>query len=352
MSALLVRALAASLRVGRAYQPRVACDEPRILVIRRNRMGDMICTLPLLRALRRQFPAAHIVVACDAAGAPIAEACSAVNRVILLRQGWNRWLASIDAAHGLQDFDWVIAAKAGFDKRLAFLVRLTNAARRIGYENAASSKFYTDPVAIPADLWRIHQIEATLGLLAPLDVEVPVDPVPDLKLDLPQAALAFAEAQAPFWKDRRLVLVNLSSTSPLRFRDEDFATLVAGLSQRDDLAIGLVGLPADLPRARGLAESTVGCVCVFPTPGPLELAALVGRAHLLITGEGGAAHLAAAMDTPAVVLWSEGPFEKWYSRGPRHTFVRLEPGETLLPLDRACAALAPYLEGERAPFVP
>ena len=58
------------------------------------------------------------------------------------------------------------------------------------------------------------------------------------------------------------------------------------------------------------------------------------------------------MGTLAVVLWSEGPFEKWYSRGPRHAFVRLEPGEGLLPLDRVRAALAPYLESERAPFVP
>jgi heptosyltransferase III len=352
MSALLVRALAASLLLGHRHDSRISCDDPRILVIRRNRMGDMICTLPLLRTLRRRFPAGHLAVACDAAGAPIAQACSAVDRVILLRPGLNRWTALVGNARGLQEFDWVIAAKAGFDKRLAFLTRLTNAARRIGYENGTASKFYTDPVAIPADLWRIHQIEATLGLLAPLGVEVPVYPVPDLQLDLPAAAIAFAEALAPFWKDRRLVLVNVSSTSPLRFRDEDFAALVTELSSRADLAVGLVGLPADLPRAHRLAEATAGRARVLPTPGPLELAALVGQAHLLITGEGGAAHLAAAMGTLAVVLWSEGPFEKWYSRGPRHAFVRLEPGEGLLPLDRVRAALAPYLESERAPFVP
>ncbi|HEY0256557.1 MAG TPA: hypothetical protein VGC39_03860, partial [Candidatus Methylacidiphilales bacterium] len=46
-------------------------DSPRILVIRRNRMGDMICTLPLLHALRKGYPTAHLTVACDPAGAPI-----------------------------------------------------------------------------------------------------------------------------------------------------------------------------------------------------------------------------------------------------------------------------------------
>jgi heptosyltransferase-3 len=346
-----VSTLAALLRLGRRHHPRVSCDDPRILIIRRNRMGDMICTLPLIRALHRQFPEAHLAVACDAAGVPIAQACSAVDREIPLRRGAALWLAPLMHPREWQDFDWVIACKAGFDQRLAQLARLTNAARRIGYENAASSEFYTDPVPIPADLWRIHQIEATLGLLAPLGVALPDDPVADLALDLPATALAFAETIAPFWRDRKLVLVNVSSTSPLRFREEDFAALVAELSARADLAVGLVGLPSDLPRARRLAAPTAGRARVFPTPDPLELAALTARAELLITGEGGAAHLAAAMGTPAVVLWSEGPFEKWYSRGPRHTFVRLEPGESLLPFERVRDAVASHLEGSCGKFV-
>jgi len=343
MSALSVRALAALLRLGRRHRPRVACDDPRILVIRRNRMGDMICTLPMLRALRHRFPKAHLAVACDAPGVPIAQACSAVDRVIPLRRGGALWLAPFMRPREWQDFDWVIAAKAGFDSRLALLARLTNAARRIGYESAAASDFYTDPLPIPADLWRIHQIEATLGLLAPLGIAPPADPVADLVFDLPASAIAFAETLAPFWRDRRLVLVNVSSTSPLRFCDEDFAELVAELSARPDLAVGLVGLPGDLARAERMAARTEGRARVFATPGPLELAALLAQARLFITGEGGAAHLAAAMGTPAVVLWSEGPFEKWHSRGPRHVFVRLEPGEALLPPSRVRDAIAPYL---------
>ena len=33
---------------------------PRILVIRRDNIGDLVCTLPLFRALRRQLPEAHL----------------------------------------------------------------------------------------------------------------------------------------------------------------------------------------------------------------------------------------------------------------------------------------------------
>lgn len=110
---------------------------PRILVIRRNRMGDMIYTLPLLHTLRRHHPRAHISVACDPLGAPIAQACEAVNDVVILATGWNPWQATYKNAGALQDYDWVIAAKGGFDRRLAVLARLTNATLRIGFERTA-----------------------------------------------------------------------------------------------------------------------------------------------------------------------------------------------------------------------
>jgi heptosyltransferase-3 len=316
-------------------------EAPRLLVIRRNRMGDMICTLPLLRALRRRFPRARITVACDQAGVPIAQACSAVDRVILLRRGWRLWTAPFGSPRQWQDFDGVLAVKAGFDRRLGWLARLTNAARRIGYEDGPRSDFYTDPVPLPTELWNVHQIEATLGLLAPLGIAPPADPVRDLTLDLPAPAVAFAENLSSFWKESRLLLINLSSTTPIRVRDGDLAALIRGYTGRDDIRVGLVALPRDLARARSLAEGSGARV--LDTPGPLELAALIGRAHVLVTGEGGGAHLAAAMGRPAVVLWSEGPFEKWHSRGHGHTFVRLEPGEKWVPLDRLRAALAAYL---------
>ncbi len=84
-------------------------------------------------------------------------------------------------------------------------------------------------------------------------------------------------------------------------------------------------------------------VVALETPGPMDLAALLEKALVLFTPEGGAAHMAAAMNTPALVMWSEGPFEKWRSRGWRHAYVHAERGEKLVPLDRVWQALTPFL---------
>ncbi len=321
-------------------------SDPRILVIRRNRMGDMIYTLPLLHALRRHYPQAHLTVACDPAGAAIAQACAAVNEVIVLKRSWLPWLALLKNAARLQDFDWVIAAKGGFDRRLAVLTRLTNAAIRVGFvpRTDRPSDYYTDLVALPENPFDEHQIETLLRLLQPLGVLTVNTYAVNLSLAVPESSRQFAESHLTQFGFTPIFLINISSTVKLKFREEDFVALITQILASTDFIVGLVAAPADQPRAVELAaQMASGRVLALATPGPLDLAALLQKAVCLFTPEGGAAHLAAAVGTPAVVLWSEGPFKKWHSRGTNHVFVHAEEKEKTVPLERVWQALQPLL---------
>ena len=336
------------LRRRQKQPPRRDARNPRILVIRRNRMGDMIYTLPLLHALRRHFPEAHLTVACDPLGAPIAGACEAVNDVIILKPGWNPWQAVIKNASHLQDFDWVIAAKGGFDRRLATLSRLTNAAIRIGFERPSGSPslYYTDPIELPENPNEEHQIDTLLRLLKPLGLVHVTELTINLSLRIPEASLAFAKETlgVPPFTGNRLVMINFSSTVGLKFREQDFIELARRILSASEFAIAFVATPLDQQKAQEIAICMASKrIVAIDTPGPLDLAALLEKAAFLLTPEGGAAHLAAAVGTPALVLWSEGPFKKWYSRGKRHAYVHAEPGEESIPLERVWQALQPYL---------
>jgi ADP-heptose:LPS heptosyltransferase len=341
--------LASPLKLHRVNLPGRDPSSPRVLVIRRNRMGDMIYTLPLLHALRRHYPKAHITVACDPAGAPIAQACASVNEVILLESGWNPWQAVLKNATAMQDFDWVIAAKGGFDRRLAMLVRLTNATVRIGFERRADrlSAYYTDPVALPPHANEEHQIDTLLRLLNPLGLVKPTEYTVDLRLNVPDASKKFALSvlnELPQVPRRQLLLINLSSTVHLKFREEDFIALAARILGSTDYLIGFVAAPTEQQKAHEIAVCMASKrILSIDTPGPLDLAALMEHAVLLLTPEGGAAHLAAAVNLPALVIWSEGPFKKWYSRGKGHAYVHPEPGEKNIPVERVWQALQPFL---------
>jgi ADP-heptose:LPS heptosyltransferase len=140
------------------------------------------------------------------------------------------------------------------------------------------------------------------------------------------------------------MLVNLSSTVPLKFGEDDFIALISRILSSSDLAVGIVAAPLDQTRARELAGRMASeRVIAMTTPGPLDLAALLQKAACLFTPEGGAAHLAAAVETPAVILWSEGPFKKWHSRGANHFFVRAENNENIVSVERIWQVLQPVL---------
>jgi ADP-heptose:LPS heptosyltransferase len=339
---------AATLRLRAPRRPPPS-GGPRILVIRRNRLGDMIYTLPLLHSLRRHLPGAHIAVACDPVGAPIAEACEAVNQVIVLAGGWNRWQAAYKNAAALQHYDFVIAAKGGFDRRLAVLTRLTNASTRIGFENITGgvSAYYTNPIPLPPRMNDEHQVETILRLLAPLGIARPKTFRVNLNLRVPDASREWAAeilSSPPFSEARSFMLVNFSSTVGLKFREEDFIALIRRVLGATNLAVGLVAAPVDQQLTHEIAMCMASKrVVSVDTPGPMDLAAMLEKAFLLFTPEGGAAHLAAAMRAPAVILWSEGPFKKWRSLGPRHAYVLAEPGEKFIPLDRVWQTLQPLL---------
>jgi ADP-heptose:LPS heptosyltransferase len=345
MISFLLNLLAQGLRPYARHHPEKNPSAPRILVIRRNRMGDMIYTLPLLHALRRHYPNAHLAVACDPAGAAIAQACAAVNEVIVLEKSWLPWLALLNNAARLQDFDWVIAAKGGFDRRLAALTRLTNGAIRIGFvQQLDRPAGYTDPVAPPENPFDEHQIETLLRLLRPLGIVAGENFPIDLSIIVPKSSLEFAApilAQPSF---QHFMLINLSSTARLKFREEDFTALAAQVLTATDLSVCFVAAPLDQPQAVKLAATMNSeRVTSVATPGPLDLAAFLKKAICLFTPEGGAAHLAASVGTPAVVLWSEGPFRKWHSRAPNHVFVHAENEESFVPLERVWQALQPLL---------
>jgi len=343
MTALLNLAASILRRYG-SHSPVKNSSGPRILVIRRNRMGDMIYTLPLLHALRKLHPAAHLTVACDVPGAAIAQACDAVNEVIVLQRGGISWLTSLKNAARLQNFDWVIAAKGGYDRRLETLSRLTNAVRPIGFCRPESSTLYTDPVALPEDPVREHQIETLLRLLKPLGAPTDNSIAVNLKLTVPESSREFAQTLLAPLNFTSFMLVNLSSTVPLKLGEDDFAVLISKVLDSTDLAVGIVAAPIDQTRAAKLAEKIASSrVAAMATPGPLDLAALLQKSVCLFTPEGGAAHLAAAVGTPAVILWSEGPFEKWHSRGANHVFVRAEKGELVVSPERIWQALQPIL---------
>jgi ADP-heptose:LPS heptosyltransferase len=128
--------------------------------------------------------------------------------------------------------------------------------------------------------------------------------VADLALSAEDRRAAEAE-RARLAGDARLVAIAPFSSlrqAWKRYPAERWAAIAAGLAARG-FAVGVVGGPAEQEEARALG--TAAGAGVLPTaPLPLKpLAALLGRADLVISGDTGPMHLAWAAGAPVVAIY-------------------------------------------------
>ncbi|HSI85636.1 MAG: glycosyltransferase family 9 protein [Candidatus Methylacidiphilales bacterium] len=344
----------------------------RILILRRNRMGDMLCAYPLIRAIRLAYPEAVIHIACDKAALAVAQACPHADGAILLRPGWHRWHMALRNAGDLQGYDVAVAVKGGFDLVLASLLRLTNAPMRIGFrpkdsERSGSdvaisseiSAFYTH--ILPPPPWGEHQMETCLRLAGPLlaaptksrhitdigsDIHAAIRDgalriSPDIRRwaddALTRIVPGFSHAAGP----SRFALINISSTTPLKWKDAYFQEFVRRLVHDLSLPAAFVFAPADQPRAEVMVRAlAIPGVTSLATPTPLHLAAVLQHAAFLFSPEGGAGHLASFTGTPLLLLWSEGPYEKWHPRAEKlHVFRADLAHPQLITIDEVMDAI-------------
>ncbi len=315
-------------RAGAAAQTdREPFDARVILLIQLDHMGDAVITSAMLAPLRRRFPGAAIEVLAGPWNRELFEAMPEVDRVHVAR-------ASRFSRSGR--FGWMLATlwwgwrlrqrgiDLGIDVRGEFphavLLWLTGARRRLGWRSGGGGFLLTDsPEYVP----HRPEVESRLALLATLGIRPEQDePPPCPRFEPPEAARrAVADRLASLPEiPRRGALIALhvgAGTEAKRWPAEHWRGLVDRLLDGGRQVV-LVGGPGDRIIARHVEGSTPK-LGLWNWTGHLtvpELAALLERADLLVGGDSGPAHLAAAVGTPVVVLFSgTNNADQWRPRG-------------------------------------
>lgn len=296
---------------------RFAADRVRrILLIRRNGIGDMICALPLMRSVRAAFPAARVEVLASSANAGVVRSARVADEVLVYppRSGLhrNKYANLFRVARELRarDYDLAVAVTGGHSTFLSSVAYACGAPWRAGYVPVRGEPHfaYTLPVDPPPE--DEHQVLRCLRLLQPLGARAaPID----LHFDPGEAARAYAAHTAK----GRFVLYNASATRPWNaWPAERVAELAAGL----DLDMIVSGVAADRAMLEKLRPSVAA---VVEPPSIHHFAALAEKSVFVMSGDGGAVHVAAAMRKPTFVLYPRrGNPRLWAPYGVPHAFIR------------------------------
>ena len=304
---------------------------PRILVIRRDNIGDLVCTTPLIFALRERYPGAHIAALVNTyndaalAGNPALDAVHAYEKG--KHRGEKRSIFSVYAdrlrliaALRRKDFDYAILATAAFEPRSLRLARLIGARHVLGYTEHGEAHFRLD-IALPYDRdSKAHEVERVFGLLKALGIQGPPPPArvfPDAgeRRDVEQALSSVKGGG-------ELIGIHISARRQhQQWPADHFASLIRAIAQRHDVRFLLMWAPGDAdnpkhpgddPKARAVVEACDGAaVLPMATHSLSRLIAALSLCDRVICVDGGAMHLAAALGKPILCFFGDSPPERW-----------------------------------------
>jgi len=286
-------------------------DAPRILLLRQDRIGDVLVSVPLMRALRRRYPQARIDMLFSRANYGARQAIAPY-----IDHAWRydktpasavRLVAPVRAAH----YDVVVNLTDNPSVSSQLVARWSGAPYRLGIRHERAGH-YTHAVPL-LDRGRVHIVERMAQLLLPFGIAPSEAPL-DLEYALSEADRALARTRLAL-TDRPLRLgVNIAGSSRLRYWGNDnFIACIRWMRDFDPRFAIWVGGAPDY-RADVEAIAAAAGVASLPALASFhEFAAVLHEFDLLLTPDTSVVHLAAAWKTPMVGLFRQSAeVMPWY----------------------------------------
>lgn len=274
-----------------------------ILIVRLGALGDIVHAVPAAAALRHALPGARIDWLVEARHRPMIDLVSVIDQpVVLERPSIAGWL---DVARRLRAVHYDVAIDFQGLMKSAVLARASGASRVIGFsiwhvrEKGARpfySEIHRDTPAERAD----HIVRQNLALLRSLGINdttirFPLVDVQSRALEEIHTALG---GQQPF------ALINPGAAWPnKRWPPDRFGEVAAFLREVRGLTSFVVWGPGEEGLAGAVVETSGGAARVAPPTRLADLLALSRAATLMVSGDTGPLHIAAAVGTPTVSVF-------------------------------------------------
>jgi ADP-heptose:LPS heptosyltransferase len=324
------RVLATAAAVARPFRRRRAPRAPRrILLLRLERIGDLLMTLPAIADVRALAPGAEIDLIVGSWNADLARAIDPVTRVQTLdavwlaREGGGLGLPSLlQSAREWRRAHYDLAINFEPDIRSNLLIAGAGAAWTAGYTSGGGGALLD--VAREYDT-RTHTTDNARRLVASV-LGGAVLPGTRPALVVPEeahvnATRRLADVRGP------LVGIHVSGGRAIKqWEPERFAEIARRLIASRGATILLTGSAGD----RALVDAvkrTLPVESVIDVAGHVDLltlAALLERVDLLVTGDTGPMHLAVAVGTPVVAVFGPSDPARYAPRGPHDRVVRID----------------------------
>ena len=304
-------------------------DTPRILITRTDRIGDLVLTTPLFKALREKFPKAWIATVVFLEHREIVQDNPYLDEVILYdKKGKERGLwGQFRFSRKLRRKKFHAVVHGHGTNRMHLAGWLAGIPVRIGYERRAPWALshvhpYNKKEGKKQEAEYLFELLDIFGVTPPQEI-ASFFPVTDRSARSLENLFRFLKVP----HDRPWIVLNPSASDVTKmWPAERFAELVTRIQKKHPSVFLAIGTAKDRSLIKKLIQKTP--VPVFDLSGKLSLGmlgALLKRSTLLVSNDSGPVHIATAVGTPVVSIFGRyeaglGP-KRWQPLGKKARVV-------------------------------
>ena len=288
----------------------------RVLVVRLRSIGDTVLATPSLIALRRFLPDAQIDILLEDWVAPVLEGFDAVDNVLTVSR--NSKKSRFEVARQIRVNKYDVAFNLHGGTTATFFVRVSGAKHRVGFADYQYGFLYNHLLSSSADFWQkefTHSAEQQLALLG--FVGVPVEDQPKSYLTVTAIAQSSIsqnlKSQIPIPKSQfpNYALIHpVAAFDTKQWATKNFARIAEYLNAKE-LQIVAVATEKEREVLENLKNLSRVPITTFDNLTLPEITALAIRAKIFVGNDSGIAHIAAAVQTPSVVIFGSSNINHW-----------------------------------------
>jgi heptosyltransferase I len=282
----------------------------RFLIVRLGALGDVVHAIPVAAALRRAYPTAGIDWLVSAKHREILDLVPVIDRRLVIndRNDASGGTSLLGAIGELRAGRYDVALDLQGLIKSAALARASGARRVVGFSSQYARErlarlFYTDAFdpgrgGLYDPRETRHVVDINLGLLSAVGIagataEFPIEPVHS-----EAATLAASQTGG------RYALLNPGAAWPnKRWPPARLAAVASQLRARHGLMSVVLWGPGEEALATAVVESAGGAAVLSSKTSIADVVALARGAALMVSGDTGPTHIAAALGTPIVGIY-------------------------------------------------
>mgnify|MGYP000123799629 CR=1 FL=1 len=296
-------------------------DKQKILVLRLSAVGDILRTLPAVKALKERFPYSSIAWITEEPAEALLKSQPEIDRVILFPR--RRWSGGIKSPKGFWGTIREVVRfvgelrKEGYEVCLDFhgslksglLAFLSGASRRVGYDRKSvkEGNFLFSNVKVTLSKEKINRYQRNATLLKGIGMEVnEIRP----SLHIPREDLEYVDEffRGSTGELKRPLIAIHPGTSPKttykRWMADRYAHLADRLTEEAGGTVIFTWGPGEKDWVEGIRKQMEAPSILAPETFSLtQLAEIFRRSDLYIGGDTGPTHIASSVGTPSVVIY-------------------------------------------------